>query len=262
MSDTRTMIEFREDLERGVPFPDFAAIEKRGRSVRRRRQIVPTVVAIAAVGVGLLSLNVDRHRDELQPAPSPTLNVSTQPPSLEGFDQSQGPPAPGDYSILGTDHVLDAEVTLVGTRWAVWRAGGFKQDATGAVSWALDEYEQLNANPCLPDTHPPATRAQIIQMVMQIPRVRITQAAQETQILGSSATHIGFSTLASVPCPQGTVPYGWESDFKDPRVKVDLWAVDHVDQTLLLIVTTKGDPTAKTLDELDRTVASIQLASS
>lgn len=263
MSDNRTMIEFREDLERGVQFPDFDVLEKRGRTVRRRRQIVPiAVVAIAALGVGLLSLNVDRHRGDLQPAPSPTVKVSTQPPSLEGLDAAM--PPPGDYTILGTDYVADAGVTLVGAGWTVWRAGGWMSDETGAVAWALDEYEQINVNPCLPDTHPPATRAHVIQLATQIPGVRITQAAEETQILGRPATHIGFSTLSSVPCPDRTeaVIYGLQGDFDGPRVKVDLWALQDVDQMLLLIVTTKGNPTAGTLDQLEQTVTSIQLASS
>jgi hypothetical protein len=258
MSDSRTMSEFREDLERGVPFPDFDTIEKRGRSVRRRRQVASvTVVAIAALGVGLVTLNADRDSGELQPAPAPTRSVSPQPPALRFVDT----PTPGDYTISGTDNLPDAGVTLVGAGWNVWRAGGWMSDQTGGVFWALDEYEQINANPCLPDTHPPATRAHAIQLATQIPGVRITQAAEKTRILGRPATHIAFSTLARVPCPEGTVVYGYSGDFSAPRVKVDLWALDDVDQMLLLIVTTKGHPTAETLDQLDQTVASIQLAS-
>jgi len=263
MSDSRTMIEFREDLERGVPFPDFDTIEQRGRSVRRRRQIVPiAVVAIAALGAGLFGLNIDRDRGDLQPAPSPTVTETPQPRSLAGLGSSEV--TPGDYTIVGTDVVADATVTLVGEGWEVWRAGGWLRDPTGVVDWALDEYEQVNLNPCLPDTHPPATRAQMIQMVTQIPGVQITHAAGETQVLGRPATHIGFSTLRRVPCPKGTVDFYqgiYQGNFHTPRVKVDLWAVQDVDQVLLLSVGTRGNPIAATLDQLDQTVASIQLAS-
>jgi hypothetical protein len=264
MSDSRTMIEFREDLEQGVPFPDFAAIEKRGRSVRRRRQIVPiAVVAIAALGVGLFNLNADRDRDDLVPAPAPTV-TQLEPPGQVALGTFGGSSAmPGEYAILGLDAAPDATVTLVGHRWDAWRAGALMSDETGAVAWALDEYEQINANPCLPDTHPPATRAHVIQLATQIPGVRIIQAPEETQVLGRPATHIEFSTLSSVRCPDRSAAtvYGYTGDADNPRVKVDLWALDDVDQMLLLIVTTKGNPTAATLDQLEETVASIQLAS-
>src|SRR5690349_15173665 len=102
MADQR-LSEFRERAESAVRVPQPEALLRRGRTLRRRRQVVPATVAAActALAFGVVSATNDDARTEPGPAGTPTPSVTqvTSDASPPLLGQHDGFLTPGTYVL-------------------------------------------------------------------------------------------------------------------------------------------------------------------
>lgn len=254
------ILEFRERAERLVTPADPGLLLRRGRALRRRRQVAP-VLALAvcgAIGIGIAS-NAADGRDtasNIQPAaPTPV----TGPPSIDSFSNHM---PPGTYTLdqAPQDGRADLTVELVGENWIGWSGGAQMHDLQGGVSWGIQEYDETVIDPCI-DRH--ATNlAGAIRQLSEIPG-RVTKAARPDSALGLTATHLQLSIPVDVTCRAGEYGGGylmaiWPGP-PDPRVTVDVWLLEDGDRLLILTRGVRGNPPAEMLDSLNRTLDTLRL---
>jgi hypothetical protein len=254
------ILEFRERAERLVTPADPGLLQRRGHTLRRRRQLAP-VLALAvcgAIGIGIATYAAD-DRDaasNIQPAaPTPV----TGPPSIDSFSNHM---PPGTYTLdqAPQDGRADLTVELVGENWIGWSGGAYLHNLQGGVSWGIQEYDHTTIDPCI-DRHA-TTLEGAIRQLSEIPG-RVTQAARPDTALGLTGTHLQLSIPVDVTCREGE--YGgaylmamWLGPTV-PRVTVDVWLLQDGDRLLILTRVVRGNPPAEMLDSLDRTLSTLRL---
>jgi hypothetical protein len=255
------ILEFRERAERLVTPADPGLLQRRGHTVRRRRQFAP-VLALAvcgAIGIGIATYPAD-GRDaagNIQPAaPTPV----TGPTSIDSFP-NQMPPGTCTLDQVPQDGRTDLTVELVGQNWIGWTGGAQKHNRHGASAGASRS-----------TTTPSSTRATrparddlagAIRQLSEIPG-RVTQAARPDTALGLTGTHQQLSIPVDVICREGEYVGGYRTAVwpgpPDPRVTVDVWLLlQDGDQLLILTWGVRGNPPAGMRDSLDRTIDTLRV---
>ena len=141
--------EFRERAEFVVTPADPDTLLKRGRALRRRRQLAPVVAvaAIAAVGYGIFALGGgdDARTDDLPPAARRARRRSGGPRKTCRWRQG-----PMTWNIV-KDGEPDATFEVFGDGWDAFSSGVYKSDTVSAVSMGLGPYSNIPIDRCEAD---------------------------------------------------------------------------------------------------------------
>jgi len=249
--------EFRERAQVAVAAPDPDLLLRRGRALRRRQLVsVAALAACAAIGIGLLAPGGGNPRTDQPPAGQPTITETPDPgPTFLGDGDG-----PGTYAIdiVDDNGVPDATVTLFGDGWETWPGGAVIKNAQ--ISWGFQEYEDTPINQCH-EMQRAGTMSGAITQLSQL-QGTVTRAARPTTKLGLTGTYLQLSVPLIRHCPNGVQPNAalmasWPGSL-DPTVTVDVWLLEDGDRLLLLTRGVRGDPSPATLENLDRTLDSLQ----
>lgn len=254
------ILEFRERAERLVTPADPGLLQRRGHTLRRRRQLAP-VLALAvcgAIGIGIATTSADGRdaASNIQPA------APTPVPAPTSIDSSWHRLPPGTYTLdqVPEDGRADLTVELVGENWMGWSGGAYLHNLEAGVSWGIQEYDATIIDPCT-DRHA-TTLAGAIRQLSEIPG-RVTKAARPDTALGLAGTHLQLSVPVHVDCGAGEPGGGYLMAIwpgaSAPRVTVDVWLLNDGDRLLILTRGVRGNPPAEMLDSLDRTIDTLRL---
>ena len=253
------LTEFRERAQSGVAGPDPDLLLQRGRNLRRRRQLVPVaaLAACAAIGIALLAPGGGDTRTDVPPARQPSVTETPDPAFLGTGARLRDP---GTYGMdQDEDGRRDGAVELFGDGWETWESGGFMNDTTGVVSWGFRKYQDTPIPSCNPVR--PATSLSGATSQLTHAQVTVTRAARPTTKLGLTGTYLQLSRPDDLGCPNGAVAGGLMTDWPGagkPTTTVDVWLLEDGDRLLILTRGVHGHPSPATLENLDRTLRTLQ----
>ncbi len=243
--------EFRKRAQLAVATPDPGLLLKRGRALRRRRQLAPVaaVAAFAVIGIGFLTAGGGTTRTDEPPANQPTVTEApTDTRAIHTLD------------IVNADGQPDATFKLFGS-WSTWSAGASAADGKGVVSWGFQKYEDTIIDQCHQPRHA-TTRQAAATQVSQVQGTTVTVAPRPATKMGLTGTYLQLSVPIDVTCPHGTASgatlmASWDGS-TDPTVTVDVWLLEDGDQLLILTRGVRGNPSRDTLTNLDLTLDTLR----
>lgn len=246
--------EFRERAQMSVTTPDPDRLLRRGRTLRRRRQLAPIAAlsALAVLGIGIVASGAHDARTDEPPVIQPGVTETAQPRHTHTIDS------------IGDDAKPDVTVELVGGHWVPWSGGAYIADSQGAVSFGFQQYEDTPIDPCHPEQHATSRQAAIAQL-SQVPGT-VTRAPQPAARLGLSGTYLRLSIPVAADCPggatgEGTLMASWYASNDSSvaaTVTVDVWLLEDRDRLLLLTRGVRGNQPAERLEDLDLTLDTLQ----
>jgi hypothetical protein len=256
--------EFRERAEFVVTPADPDALLKRGRALRRRRQLAPVVAvaAITAVGFGIFASGGDDVRNE-QPADTPSETPSETPSTSSPRFIGDEPTEPGTWAL---DYIRDGEpdatLEVFGDGW-VGHDGIYKSEAESAVTVTLGLYSDTIIDRCDTSRHAESLSG-AVQQLSRIPGTVTIAPSRETAMGVTGTTHLQLSIPVDVECTNGATPAianlnAIREGPTDPTVTVDVWLFEHDGRLLLLTKGVRGNPSEATIKELNQTLDSLRL---
>ena len=254
--------EFRERAEAAVVAPDPDLLLNRGRAVRRRRQLVPVaaLAACAAIGIVLLAPGDGDTRTDVPPAGGPTVTQSPRSgPAFLGDGARTRDPGTYNLDSMEGDGRRDATVELVGQPWETWERGAVTYDAKGTVSWGFGKYGDTPLPQCRPAQHATSMSGAISQLSDS--EATVTRAARPATKLGLTGTYLQLSVPVDLDCPRGLVSSGLMASWLGagaPVTRVDVWLLEDGDRLLILTRGVRGNPLPATVENLDRTLDTLQ----
>jgi hypothetical protein len=215
MSDLK-LRGFAVRAEERMPLPDFAELEDRGRSLRRRRLASATGVAVACVlavaGVVVLRDDSPSAVEPARPPDDARVQAMEYPgPVMEDLD-------PGRYAlVLSADPDFPRARISLPSGWNAWEgpnrfdgqaSPGSNEDGLGESEWYVGilvvKVTAVKTRPCGDDSSSVAavgsTTESLVRAIRRIRGFQLTESTEPVAKFGHPATHFRLVTAA----PEGT----------------------------------------------------------
>ena len=266
MSDLK-LRGFAVRAEERMPLPDFAELEDRGRSLRRRRLAAATGAAVACVlavaGVVVLRDDSPKAVEPVRPPDDAQVQAMEYPgPVMEDLK-------PGRYALTpSSDPDFPRARISLASGWNAWQGPNrfeiqdpedSNEEALEEVTWYVGilvlKVDGVSSGLCRSPQggdHQGSTPESLARAIREIPGYRITENAESLEMFGYPARH--FRLIAEDPsasCEANlfrTAAYGVVGGTEGAE---DIWVVD-VDGYPVLV---DSQQTAKTPPEVRRELA-------
>lgn len=204
MSDLK-LRGFAVRAEERMPLPDFAELEDRGRSLRRRRLAAATGVAVACVlavaGVVVLRDDSPRAVEPVRPPDEAPVGALKYPGAvMETLDS-------GTYELIPSSESYFPRATItLPDGWNAWQgpnrfdvqdAGDTNEEALGEITWYVGilvlRVDGVSSGLCRDpgsSDEQGSTPESLTRAVRAIPGFRVTETTEPPEKFGYPATHL------------------------------------------------------------------------
>lgn len=267
MSDLKLQ-GFADRAEERMPLPDFAELEHRGRSLRRRRLASATGAAVACVlavaGVVVLRDDSPQAVEPVRPPDDAQVQAMEYPgPVMEDLD-------PGRYALVpSSDPEFPRARISLPDGWNAWEgpnrfdiqsSGDGNEEALEEITWYVGilvvKVIAVTTRPC-EDVSSSVTAVEsstesLVRAIRRIRGYQVTESAVPLAKFGHPATH--FRLVATAPdgaCDNNLFTTSANGVVGGTEETEDIWVVD-VDGYPVLV---DSQQTAKTPPEVRRELA-------
>jgi hypothetical protein len=252
--------DFGAHAETLVEFPDFAALDARGRHLRARRQVgvAATLAAVVAV-VGVTVTQIRRDDTDTRPIkPPPSIGARTYP------GDTMTTLGAGTYQLSPSLTDLTAELTIP-SGWNAWVGPNrFNEHETWYVGALVLEVDSINTRGCGSPWNELTTSDDVVAALGKAFSTKVLQGPEPVQRFGEPAMRMRLRMTGEVErCAKDTSVFHAAADgfipYAGAGTLVDAWVVD-VDGTPIYVQRT-WTPNAPrwAIDELDGVIDSIRL---
>jgi hypothetical protein len=248
-----------------VEIPDFAAIDRRGHSLRvRRRAGVVGALAMVLALVGVFT-QTNRTPSKEEPIEVPHLRSEARPYRTGGDNMDEG-----TYWLRPSllDSRLAVEFTVPPGWNGSWVGPQHARDGRGDKGWYSNalvlEIDRVNTHACLPDVELLEAPEQVVAALTQAASTKVVRDPEAVHRFGYEATKMRLLVTRDFQkCPEdaqatyhatraGYIP------FAPPGTRLDIWVVDVDGRPIYVQKAWTSNTPAGARSELNRVIDSIR----
>lgn len=200
--------EFRDRAERGLDVPDVAEIQRRGRSLRRRRAAtaVGSLALVLAAAGGVSTLATDGGDNGSMPAtpPDPSRSPAWDSGIRTTYDRGEEVLQPGESQVRYGPAMV--RFTAPSKNWEWWDVGfGLRRTATSQDDYAAAVFfmpqPTVRLAPCdasrsTPLGTDPDRLVDNVSPLLEMAHSRVLQQPREVTAFGTRAVYLRLETTA------------------------------------------------------------------